>query len=203
MSISFFSLIVTALLLMTSAPSGFKRQQGQDSRFTTKVVNLTLSEISTTGPSAEIASFISRSMDLFWPRRYELAKATEPYVDPADISRTSAALEILYRLHAFHPMDGLGFSEEAWEKEHAGFFSDLDGVVYAKLNALILTKDESLLRNLALYLGVSRSPAAKAALLQIAKYPGAAEQALICLGWHKDAKDTDDLLPFMLQGGSE
>ena len=29
------------------------------------------------------------------------------------------------------------------------------------------------------------------------------EQALICLTWHKDKRDTDDLLPFILRGGRE
>jgi hypothetical protein len=142
-------------------------------------------------------------MDLFWPKRYELLKSTGPYIDSPDTSKTSAALDILYRLRGFHPMTGLGFNEETWEKEQAGFFSDLDAVVYPKLNRLLLTKDDSLLRNLALYSGVSVSPISKAALLQLAKNPAVVEQALICLGWHKDPKDMDDLLPFMLEGGSE
>ena len=142
-------------------------------------------------------------MDLFWPKRFELVKATEPYIDPADTAKASAALDILYRLRGFHSMNGLGFNEAAWEKEQSGFFSDLDAVVYSKLNHLFLTKDNSLLRNLALYLGASRSQASKAALLQLATNPSVAEQALICLGWHKDQKDMDDLLPFMLQGGKE
>ena len=202
MLVNLYALFLTAALLTNITPVVRPWQQSDD-RFTAKVVNLTLSEISETGPSAEIASFISRSMDLFWPKRQELFKATEPYIDPLDTSKTSAALDILYRLRGFHPMGGLGYNEQAWEKEQSGFFSDLDTVVYAKLDRLLLTKDEPLLKNLALYLGVSPSPASKAALLQLARNSRVAEQALICLGWHKNEKDMDDLLPFMLQGGGE
>ncbi len=203
MPVNLFSLLLTAVLLTNPTATVLRPVQEPDVRFTTKIVNLTLSEISAAGPNAEIASFISRSMDLFWPKRYELLKSTEPYIDSSDTSKTSAALDILYRLRGFHPMIGLGFNEAAWEKEQAGFFSDLDAVVYPRLNRLLLTKDDSLLRNLALYLGVSGSPASKAALLQLAKNPAVVEQALICLGWHKDPKDMDDLLPFMLEGGRE
>ena len=203
MLINPLSLLLGAVLLTNSISGVLRLEAPQDVRFTTKIVNLTLSQISETGPNAEIASFISHSMDLFWPKRHELAETTEPYIDPVDVSKTSAALDILYRLRAFHPMVGLGFNEEAWEKEQSGFFSGLDAIVYAKLDRLLLTQDDSLLRNLALYLGMSRSPASKAALLQVAKNPSVAEQALICLGWHKDPKDMDDLLPFMLRGGKE
>ena len=51
----------------------------QDASFNNKVVTLTLSEISATGPSEKTAAFISRSMGLFWPKREELVKTTEPY----------------------------------------------------------------------------------------------------------------------------
>jgi hypothetical protein len=203
MPVNLFTLLLVAFLSTNSISPVFRPAQEGDVRFAPKIVNLTLSEISATGPSAEIASFISRSVDLFWPKRYELLKSTEPYIDSSNISKTSAALDILYRLRGFHPMGGLGFNEEAWEKEQSSFFSDLDAVVYSKLNRLLQAKDDSLLRNLALFLGVSRSPASKAALLQLATNPRVAEQALICLGWHKDQKDMDDLLPFMLQGGRE
>jgi len=203
MPVNLFSLLLVAVLSTNSGSPVFRPAQEPDVLFATKIVKLTLSEISKTGPNAEIASFISRSMDLFWPIRFELAKTTEPYIDPTDRSKASAALDILYRLRGFHPMGGFGFNEEAWEKEQSTFFSELDAVVYSKLNRLLLAKDESLLRNLALYLGVSHSPASKTALLQLATNPGVAEQALICLGWHKDPKDMDDLLPFMLQGGRE
>jgi hypothetical protein len=198
-----FSLLLITFLSTNPISPVFRTAQEQEVPFATKIVNLTLSEISATGPRAEIASFISQSMDLFWPKRYELLKSTEPYIDPYDTSKTSAALDILYRLRSFHPMGGLGFNEEAWEKKQSSFFSELDAAVYSKLNRLLAAEDDSLLRNLALFLGVSRSPASKAALLQLAMNPAVTERALICLGWHKDQKDMDDLLPFMLQGGRE
>ena len=45
-------------------------------------------------------------------------------------------------------------------------------------------------------------PQAKRELLEIARSPfatSAKEQALICLAWHRDSKDMDTLLPFMLE----
>jgi HEAT repeat protein len=196
-----FLLIFMTVGVVTATISS-RPAHGQDVSFNTKVVKFTISEISQKGPTRDIASFIARSTDLFWPNRDELFKATKPYLDSADTSKTSAAVEILYRLRAFHPMAGFGFSEEAWQKENAGFFSDLDAAIFPKLDQL-LTTDDDVQRNLALFLGTSRLPAAKPALLQLAKNPKVAGQALICLGWHKDPKDMDDLLPFMLHSGQE
>ena len=73
--------------------------------------------------------------------------------------------------------------------------------MYSKLNRLLAAKDDSLLLNLALFLG--GVPFAGFKSSSLATNPSVAEQALICLGWHKDQKDMDDLLPFMLQGGRE
>lgn len=195
-----FLLVMTAGVVTATISS--RPAHGQDVSFNTKVVNFTISEISQKGPTNEIASFISRSTDLFWPSREELFKATKPYLDSADIAKTDAAVAILYRLHSYHPMAVFGFSEEDWQKENAALYSELDTAVFAKLDRLLAMNDD-VQRNLALFLGTSRLPAAKPALLQLAKNPNIAEQAVICLGWHKDPKDMDDLLPFMLHSGKE
>ncbi len=189
-------LLSVCALALTSLP--------QDQDFTVKVVDLTLSEISEKGPSREAASFVSRSMDLFWPRRRELLKATSPHLGSPDPSKVTSAMEILYRLRSYRPMTSLGFDEGAWERENSDFFSKVDALVYRELPRLLASREDGLLRNLALYLGSSTpSDAAKRALLELAKKPEVDEQALICLTWHKDKRDMDDLIPFMLHGGRE
>jgi hypothetical protein len=175
----------------------------QPFQFADKLADMTLSEISKNGPNAETASFVSRSMDVFWPRRNELLRATAPFVESQETATVAAALGILYRLRSFQPMQGLGYDQKKWETDNRELFDQVDASVLPRLDRLLAFRDGTLLRTLALYLGVSASPASKAALLQIAKNPSASEQALICLAWHRDPKDLDSLLPFLLEGGSE
>ncbi|SRR6266436_687508 len=197
-----YPLIVLLLLIEFASCTDASTLQ-QDRDFTTKVVELTVSEITEKGPSSEIASFVTRSMDLLWPKRRELLKVTSPYINSLDSSKAAAAMEILYRLRSYHPMAGLGFSEEAWQKENGDFFSEADTLVYQSLDHLLTVRDNVLLRNLAEYLGSSApSEVSRKALLELAKNPEVREQALICLTWHKDKRDMDDLLPFMLDGAS-
>jgi hypothetical protein len=197
-----YPLIVLLLLMQPACANASTPLQNRD--FTAKVVELTLSEIAEKGPSSETASFVSRSMDLLWPKRRELLKVTRPYISSSDSSRAAAAMEILYRLRSYHPMPGLGFSQEAWQKENSDFFSEVDTVVYQSIDQLLTARDNVLLTNLALYLGASApSEVSKKALLELAKNPEVGEQALTCLAWHKDKRDMDDLLPFMLEGGRE
>src|SRR5262245_52727501 len=155
---------------------GFGHQPPQ---FADKIANLTLSEISDNGPSAEIASFVSRSMDVFWPRRNELLRATAPFVESEEPGKVAAALDILYRLRSFQPQQGLGYDQKAWEGENRRLFSQIDASVLPRLDHLLSSPDGTLLHTLALYLGVSRSAASKAALLRLAKKPLVSEQALI------------------------
>src|SRR5215472_4768532 len=176
---------------------------GQPLQFADKVANLTLSEISKNGPNAETASFVSRSMDVFWPRRNDLLRATAPFVESQEPATVAAAVDILYRLRSFQPQQGLGYDQKVWESENREFFKQLDSRVLPELDRLLSSRDNSVLRTLALYLGVSPSPASKAALLHLAKDPSASEQALICLAWHRDTKDLDSFEPFLLEGGRE
>lgn len=196
--------LIALLLLIQFASCAKASTPQQNKDFTAKVVELTFSEITEKGPSPETASFVSRSMDLMWPKRRELLKVTVPYISSPDSSKAAAAMEILYRLRSYHRMPGLGFSEEKWQKENSDFFSEVDTVVYQSLDHLLTVRDNILLNNLALYLGSSApSDTSKKALLELAKNPEVGEQALTCLTWHKDKKDMDDILPFMLEGGRE
>jgi hypothetical protein len=195
--------LIVLLLLIQFASCANASTSRQNKDFTARVVELTLSEITEKGPSPEIASFVSRSMDLLWPKRRELLKVTFPYINSPDSSKAAAATEILYRLRSYHPMAGFGFSEEEWQKENSDFFSEADTLVYQSLDHLLTVRDNVLLRNLAEYLGSSApSEVSRKALLELAKNPEVREQALICLTWHKDKRDMDDLLPFMLDGAS-
>jgi hypothetical protein len=202
MSISRSHRLVVLLLLIHFA-SCVDASPLQNKDFTARVVELTIAEIAENGPSLETARFVSRSMDLLWPKRRELLKVTSRYVNASDSSKAAAAIEILYRLRSYQPMAGLGFNEEAWQKENGDFFSDVDTVAYQDLDRLLTVRDNDLLRNLAEYLGSSvPSEVSKKALLELAKNPEVREQALICLTWHKDKRDMDDLLPFVLDGAS-
>src|SRR5437660_5964097 len=113
----------------------------------------------------------------------------------------AGAVEILYRLRSHQPeMPGFGYSQENREKANAAFFSGIDALVYSHLNRMMQLKDDAALRSLAEYLGVSNIKGSKLALPDLAQNPAVAEQALICLGWHKDQKDMEDLMAFMLRG---
>jgi HEAT repeat protein len=201
MSISRSYRLVVLLLLIQFALCADASTPQQNRGFTARVVELTISDIAENGPSLDTARFGSRSMDLLWPKRRELLKVTSPYLNSPDSSKAAAATEILYRLRSYHPMAGFGFNEEAWQKENRDFLSEVDTVVYQDLEHLLTVRDNDLLRNLAEYLGSSvSSEVSKKALLELAKNPEVREQALICLTWHKDKRDMDDLLPFMLDG---
>lgn len=197
-------LLVPHLAVCSPATSTPQMQQEQKQDFTAKLVALTLSDISEEGPSRETASFVARSMDLLWSSRRELFEVTAPHLDAPDPSRTRAAMDILYRLRSYRPLSGFGFDEEAWRRDNGGFFAEVDASVFRRLPRLLASRDDDLVRNLALYLGSAAASAeSKRALLELAKRPGVGEQALICLTWHKDRRDMDDLLPFVLGGGSE
>ncbi len=196
--------LLPQLAACSPATSTPQMRQEQKQGFTAKLVRLTLSDISENGPSRETASFVARSMDLLWSSRRELFAVTAPRLDASDPSRATAAMEILYRLRSYRPLPGFGFDEEAWRRDNGGFFAEVDASVFRRLPRLLASQDDDLLQNLALYLGSAPASAeSKRALLELAKRPGVGEQALICLTWHKDRRDMDDLLPFMLGGGSE
>jgi hypothetical protein len=89
-----------------------------------------------------------------------------------------------------------------FEKRHHDFFSGIDEIVYGELEHLDSLNSDTVYHPLALYLGCSATTESKRQLLKIAKSPiaeRAKEQALICLAWHRDPKDMESLLPFMLE----
>src|SRR5215469_5642926 len=118
----------------------------QPLQFADKVANLTLSEISKNGPNAETASFVSRSMDVFWPRRNDLLRATAPFVESQEPATVAAALDILYRLRSFQPMQGLGYDQKKWETDNRELFDQVDASVLPRLDRLLAFRDGTLLR---------------------------------------------------------
>ena len=141
-----YPIIILLLLTQSASCARASTHQPQDKDFTSKIVDLTLSEISDIGPSREAAGFVSRSMDLLWPKRRELLKVTAPYLDSTDSSKAAAAMDILYRLRSYHRMPGLGFSGAAWQKENSDFFTEVDSFVYQRLAHLLTSQDGGLLR---------------------------------------------------------
>jgi len=71
--------------------------------------------------------------------------------------------------------------------------------VHARFDHVHRLNDGKVFHELALYLGVAPSKEAKRELLRLARETPAEEQALICLAWHRDPEDMNDLLPFMLE----
>ena len=171
-----------------------------------KLIDVIVDYIKTNGPDEDSALFISFLSDAIWERRDEMADATLPFLKDKSPAKVSGALAVLYRLRVYRPqLGGLRGVDEPvpWEKieKHAIFYKKLDKAVFESMEHFHALKDEKVLQNLALYLGVSPSPESKKELLRIAKgiQETAKEQALICLAWHRDQKDMDDLLMFMLE----
>src|SRR5205823_7083427 len=116
-----------------------------------------------------------------------------------DPKHVAGALAVLYRFRGHRPMGGIGDVDERFRKEHAAFFAHLDQSVHARLDHYHRLNDGKAYHELALYLGVAPSKEAKRELLRLARETPAKEQALICLAWHRDPEDMNDLLPFMLE----
>src|SRR6266705_794146 len=136
---------LTVLLLLTQFVPWVKASTPQQTKnFTDRVVEFTISDIAESGPSRENATFVSRSMDLLWPRRRDLLRVTSPYISSVDSSKAAAAMEILYRLRGYHPIIGFGFSELTWQKENSDFFSEIDAFVYKSLDHLLQNQDNTL-----------------------------------------------------------
>jgi hypothetical protein len=102
----------------------------------------------------------------------------------------------------YRPMSDItGTGGSAWEQKYkpAPFWAELDRAVLASIPHFHAMDNPGVFHNLSLYLGVSPSPDSGKELLRIARETTEKEQALICLAWHRDPKDMDSLLPFMLE----
>ena len=165
-----------------------------------RLLAVTIDQIRVTGPDEDAAQFIAMA-PFSWEKRNEIAQVTVPYLTNQLPAKAAGALAVLYRLRAYRPMnDIIGAGGSAWEQKDkpAPFWSELDRAVLAGVPHYHTLNDPRVFHNLSLYLGVVPSADSSTELLRIATETAAKEQALICLAWHRDPKDMDSLLPFML-----
>ena len=165
-----------------------------------KLLAVTIDHIRATGPDEDAAQFIATT-PFSWEKRNEIAQITVPYLTNQLPAKVAGALAVLHRLRAYRPINDIsGVGGSAWEQKHkpAPFWSDLDGSVLTGIPHYHTLNDPRVFHNLSLYLGAVPSADSSKELLRIATETTEKEQALICLTWHRDLKDMDSLLPFML-----
>lgn len=187
--------IFAVLLLAGCAP-------GEGETLPDKLVDVTVAHIKRYGPDDDTAQFIATERSSSWERREEIADATIPYLKSKDPDDVAGALAVLCRLRGCCPMhDVIGTGGSTWEQKYkpGPFWARLDQQVTASFEHVHALRNAKAFHNLALYLGVSPSADAKQELLRIANETPEKEQAVICLAWHRDPKDMDCLLPFMLE----
>lgn len=175
---------------------------GGDGNLPDKLIDVTLSHIHKHGPDEDAAQFISMEGFASWERREEIADVTIPYLKSKNSDDVAGALAVLYRLRSYRPLsDRISVNGSAWEKKYkpGPFWSKLDEHVIASLEHFHSVGTSKVFHNLALYLGAYPSPESKQELLRIANETSETAQALICLTHHRDTKDMDSLLPFMLE----
>lgn len=162
-----------------------------------RLLDVTIDHIRQHGPDSDTAQFVSMSMARHhaWARRAEFLKLVVPHLETKDPKKVAGAIGVLYRFRHYHPMSYLG----DFEKDNAEFLRQADSSVYKHFEHFHALNNREVFHNLALYLGVSRSKEAKRELLRIAKVTSEKEQALICLAWHRDPRDMEELFPFMLE----
>jgi hypothetical protein len=164
-----------------------------------KLLDTTVQHIKTSGPDADVAQFISMTTEAAWRRREEMVAILTPYLGDQNPKNVAGALATLVWFRGHRPMGGIGDVDERFRKEHAVFFAGLDQSVHARLDHFHRLNDGKAFHSLALYLGNAPSKEAKRELLRLARETSAKGQALICLAWHRDPEDMNDLLPFMLE----
>ena len=163
-----------------------------------KLIDVALQHIKTNGPDAETGQFIGMARHHAWSRRQEFVDLVIPYLKGKDTDKAAGAVDILHWLRIYRPEHYLG----DFEKENHDFFFRADKIVYGQLEHLHSLENDQVYHRLAIYLGCSPTAEAKRHLLRIADSPiakDAKEQALICLAWHRDPKDMEILLPYMLE----
>lgn len=162
------------------------------------LVEVTIQHVKEHGPSFEAAELICAAHEHAWSRRTDFADLAIPYLTGDDPEQVAPAIEILYRLRGYRPLQHIG----DFEKGNEEFYARLDKAVYDALDHLHSLRSDSVYHRLALYLGYCKTAQAKKELLKIAESPTAKnskKQALICLAWHRDPQDIEVLLPYMLE----
>lgn len=169
-----------------------------DSTLWDKLIDVAIQHIKTNGPDAETGQFISMARHHAWARRHDFVELIVPYLKGKDPEKVAGGLDVLHWLRIYHPMSYLG----DFEKDNHAFFAELDKILYGQLEHFHSLKNDQVYHSLAIYLGCSPTAEAKSHLLRIADSSiakDAKEQALICLAWHRDQKDMEALLPYMLE----
>jgi len=162
-----------------------------------KLLDATERHIELQGPDSDTARFISLAGEVAWEDREHLLKLTERYLDSDNPGSVAGAIEVLYRLHGYHPLQRIGAS--TFEEKNADYFSVLDKAILDHVPHAIALNNDDVFRTLALYLGTSKARGAHEALLKIVALAGDNEQVAICLAWHRDPSDMEVLLPLMLR----
>src|SRR5437870_5437050 len=93
-----------------------------------------------TGPDIDIAQFVSMARESAWARRETFFALSRSYLDDTNVVKVSAAIELLYRLRSFHPMQWIG--GDTFEEVNAAFFSELDRRVYEHIERFRALKSD-------------------------------------------------------------
>ena len=172
--------------------------QADDKPLPDQLIDVTLQYIQKNGPNSDAAQYIARSGHAAWLRRDDIVRLVAPFLKDEAPEKVAGAIEVLYRLRGYQPMSYLG----DFEKDNDPFFSHLDALVSSDFAHFHSFTNGTVHHNLALFLGTWRSSESKDELLRIARTTTEQEQAVICLAWHRDPKDMEALLPYMMENSS-
>jgi hypothetical protein len=181
-------LLIASALLVACSP-----RQGQTSLWD-QLLEIVEKRIEQ-APDRETADFIALAGEHAWRHRERLLTLARGHLSD-DGTSAAGALEVLYRLRAYRPLEWIG--GPSFEEVNAKFFATMDNAVLSKAEHLISVHNEDVYRSMSLYLGMVHTPSAHEMLRKIAVLAKDNEQTLICLAWHRDPADMEFLLPYML-----
>lgn len=182
--------IVLAIALMSWASTACAQSLWDE------LLSVTEQHIKTAGPDSDTAQFISLAGGYAWDKRDDLFALTRSHLDDSSPHAVSGAIETLYRLRGYQPMEWIG--GPSFAEVNAGFFAGMDKVVLDHFPYFKSLNDDEVFRALSLYLGVIPSPEADRQLREVAGIAKNNEQTLIAIAWHRDRADMDFLMPYML-----
>jgi len=192
---------VSIRLLATLLASGFfsdcciAQLPSATNSLSDELLDVTVHRLKTFGPDHEIAQFISTEPDA-WARRDVFFSLIRSHLDGTNAALVSGALDVLYRLRGYQPMEWIG--GPTFEEVNTNFFAGLDAAVLGHLSHFKSLHNDDVYKFLSEYLGVTHAAEARQQLKEIANATKNNEQTLICLAWHRNPADMDFLLPFML-----
>jgi hypothetical protein len=131
------------------------------------------------GPTDELAYLLSWRRDLFQPQAATLVHAAIKYLDSPDPLLEAGSLKALEFLKAHYD----------WQAS-AGVPALIDKEIASRASRFIETRNDTIVRQLALNLGSWKTDQSRALLWRIVEEQETArEQALICLTWIADPRD--------------